>query len=92
MGTIAVVANILGAVLIVYSQFEMNRIISMWLEGLDVTVGDLVDNSPDIVRISGIDEQWNDELKRYRLLTFVGSLLFFGGYVLLLIDYISGTY
>jgi hypothetical protein len=78
-----IVCQSIGAILIAYSQFEMNRTISMWLQSLDGTVEGLVSNAGDIVRVRGIDQHWDRDLKRDKWMSPLGWLLFVGGEILL---------
>jgi hypothetical protein len=43
-----------GAILVGYSQYEMNRTLGMWLRSLDITVDQLARNQRDIVRVRGL--------------------------------------
>jgi hypothetical protein len=74
----------IGAILLMYSQFEMNRTASMWLRTLDMTVDQLANNAPDIVRVSGLDRHWERDLKWDKWLSLLGWLCFVGGYFLLI--------
>ena len=42
MEGIGIALNAIGALFIAYSQVEMNRTVSMWLQTLDLTVDQLV--------------------------------------------------
>ena len=59
-----IILQTIGALLIAYSQFQMNRTIGLWLQSLDLTVGGLANNDHDIVRVSGIDKHLDRDLKR----------------------------
>ncbi|UEM08433.1 hypothetical protein J4G43_026955 [Bradyrhizobium barranii subsp. barranii] len=78
-----IVFQSIGAILLMYSQFEMNRTVSLWLQSLDLTVDQVVSGS-DITRIRGIDKHWGRDLKWDRWLSLFGWLFFVGGYLLLI--------
>jgi hypothetical protein len=84
MEGIGILCQSIGALLIVGSQFEMNRIISIWLQTLDMTVHQLVTNARDIVRFEGVDRHWIEVIDRDRWLSPIGWLLFVAGEVILL--------
>jgi hypothetical protein len=73
-----------GAILIAYSQFQMNRTISIWLQSLDVTVDQIVSGALDIVRVRGIDQHWDRDLRRDRWLSPIGWICLVVGEILLL--------
>jgi hypothetical protein len=50
-----IVLQSIGAIFLMYSQFEMNRTASLWLQTLDLTVDQIVSGS-DITRFRGIDK------------------------------------
>jgi hypothetical protein len=79
-----IVLQSIGAILIMYSQFEMSRTASMWLRTLDMTVDQLASNATDIVRVRGLDQHWEGDLKRDKWLSLFGWLFFVGGYFLLI--------
>ena len=83
MEGIGIVLQSIGALLIAYSQFEMNRTVSMYLQALDMTVGDIIGHG-DIRRVSGLDQHWNRDLKRDKWLSTIGWILFSAGYFILL--------
>jgi hypothetical protein len=91
MEGIGIVLNAIGALLIAYSQFEMNRTISMWLRTLDLTFDQLVmaieptvTQPPQITRVRGLVRHWNRDLQRDRWMSPLGWLLFVSGFFILL--------
>lgn len=78
-----IVLQSIGAILLMYSQFEMNRTVSLWLQSLDLTVDQVVSGS-DVTRIRRIDKHWDQDLKLDRWLALFGWLFFVGGYLLLI--------
>jgi len=80
-----------GAILIVYSQFEMNRTVSMWLQTLDMTVDQIASGALDVVRVRGIDKHWDRDLKRDKWMSPVGWLLLVVGEIALLWDIVTRT-
>jgi hypothetical protein len=79
-----IVLQSVGAILIMYSQFEMNRTASMWLRTLDMTLDQLANAAPDIVRVRGVDRHWERDLTRDKWLSLFGWLFFVSGYFLLI--------
>lgn len=84
MEGIGIASQSIGALLIAYSQFEMNRTISMWLQSLDTTVDQLANKRCDIIRVRGIDEHWDRDLRRDKWMSPIGWVLFVAGEILLL--------
>ncbi|WP_262048176.1 hypothetical protein [Bradyrhizobium sp. Bra78] len=78
-----IVFQSVGAILLMYSQFEMNRTVSLWLQSLDLAIYQVVSGS-DITRIRGIDMHWGRDLQRDKWLALFGWLFFVGGYLLLI--------
>ena len=85
MEIVGIALNAIGAILIAYSQVEMNRTISMWLRTLDGTVDQMRTPSSNIVRVRGIDMHWDRDLKRDRVLSPIGWILFVRGLFLILV-------
>jgi hypothetical protein len=78
-----IVLQSIGAIFLMYSQFEMNRTASLWLQALDLTVDQIVSGS-DVTRFRGIDEHWDRDLKRDKWLSLFGWIFFFLGYLILI--------
>ncbi len=78
------VLNGIGAMLIAYSQFQINRVLSMWLPSLDLTVQQLTVPGADVLRINGIDEHWQNALRWDRWYSGVGWVLFVVGFWMLM--------
>jgi hypothetical protein len=74
----------IGALFIAYSEFEMNRTISMWLQTLDMTVDQIVQNDVDIVRVRGLEKHWDRDLRRDKWMSPLGWILFLVGYFILI--------
>ena len=88
MEGLGIIANIIGAALVMYSQLEMNRTISMWLTSLDMTVEGILSRG-DTYLIRGIDKHWDKDLKCDKWLSAVGWSLFMAGYFLLAYVYMT---
>jgi len=84
MEGIGIACQSVGAILIAYSQFEMNRTISMWLPTLDATMDQILSGAPDIVRFRGIDRHYERDLRRDRWMSPIGWFLFVVGEIILL--------
>jgi hypothetical protein len=87
MEGIGIALNGVGALLIAYSQFEMNRTISMWLQTLDMTVDQMLTSRSDIQRVRGIGDHWDRDLKRDKWMAPIGWLLFVIGYLISLFSH-----
>ena len=84
MEGVGVACQTIGALLIAYSQFEINRTISMWFRSLDHTVENLVSNPNNVLRIRGVDQHWDRDLKRDKWMSTLGWTLIVLGEIIVL--------
>jgi hypothetical protein len=85
-----IVLQSVGAILIAYSQSQMNRTISLWLQTLDLTV-DRLTRGENVVRVTGLDRHWARDLRRDRWMSPIGWLAFMAGYFMLIYELLTRT-
>jgi hypothetical protein len=76
----------IGAVLIAAGQDIVAGVTATWLRAHEASLGTLVGGG-DVDRISGVDDQMDRAVKRNRLLSRTGWLLFVAGIVLQIIPH-----